>query len=414
MVTVDETEAATWGRVEDDGSVYVRTADGERLVGQYAAGSPSEALAFFTRRYATLATEVELVERRIGSASVSPEEGRTSLAKVREEITDAAAVGDLDKLLARLDALDPVLEQQRAAKKAERARRTEESRVRKEEIVTQAEKLAGGKDWRNGANRLRDLLEEWKALPRLDRPSDDALWHRFSGARTTYTRARKTHFSELDEKHGEAKVVKQRLIKEAEALSDSTEWGPTSGKYRDLMTRWKEVGPAKKSEDDALWKRFRAAQDTFFSARDAANSAQDEEFEANARVKDALLVEAQALVPVKNLEAAKKAFRDIGERWEAAGKVPRSRMKDLDAAIRKVEQAIRGAEDAKWTSTDPEKSARADDMITKLEITIAKLESDLASARDSGDAKQVERLEEDLAGRRSFLEMAQRTARDFG
>ncbi len=204
------------------------------------------------------------------------------------------------------------------------------------------------------------------------------------------------------------------MIKEAEALATSTEWGPTAGKYRDLMTRWKEAGPAAKSEDDALWKRFRGAQDEFFGARDTAMAAQDAEFAANAEKKDALLVEAEALLPVTDLDKAKRAFRDIADRWDAAGKVPRNRMKDLEARIRKVETAIRGVEDAKWSTTDPEKSARADDMITKLEKTIAGIESDRAAATQRGDAKRVKELEDNLASRQAFLEMAKRTAADFG
>jgi hypothetical protein len=411
---VDEAEAATWGRVTEDGTVFVRTADGEREVGQFAAGSPDDALAFFTRRYAALATEVDLLERRVGSAAMSPEEARTSVAKVRELLTDAHAVGDLDSLTGRLEALAPVLAQQREARREERAKKTEESRVRKEQIVTEAEKLGAGRDWRNGANRLRDLLEEWKGLPRLDRPTDDALWHRFSTARTTYTRARKAHFSELDEKRGEAKAVKERLIKEAEALSASTEWGPTAGKYRDLMTRWKAAGPAAKAEDDALWKRFRSAQDAFFGAREAQTAAEEEEFTANAAKKDAILLDAEALLPVRNLDAAKRAWRDIADRWEAAGKVPRNRMKDLEARIRVVEQAIRGAEDDKWKRSDPEKSARADDMIGKLEKAIADIEAGLVNARDRGDARAVKQLESDLAGRQMFLDAARRTAAEFG
>ncbi|MEP6815826.1 MAG: DUF349 domain-containing protein [Marmoricola sp.] len=407
-------DSASWGRVADDGTVFVRTADGERSVGQYPEGSPVEALGFFTRRFDALAFEVVLLEQRVHAVALSPDEAKTSIAKVRDDVTDAHAVGDLASLSARLDALSPVLAQQRVARREERAKKVEESRQRKEQIVSEAEKLGKGKDWRNGANRLRDLLEEWKALPRLDRPTDDALWRRFSTARTTYTRSRKSHFSELDEKRGTARAVKQQLIKEAEALATSIEWGPTAGKYRDLMSQWKEAGPAAKAEDDALWKRFRGAQDQFFGARDAAMAAQDAEFAANADLKDALLVEAEALLPVTDLNKVKRAFRDISDRWDAAGKVPRNRMKDLEARIRKVETAIRGVEDAKWSKTDPEKSARADDMISKLEKTIADTEADLTAARERGDAKRVKELAENLSSRQAFLEMAKRTAADLG
>ena len=283
----------------------------------------------------------------------------------------------------------------------------------KEKLVAEAEKIAEGSDWRAGANRLRTLLDEWKALPRIDRASDDALWRRFSGARTSYTRRRKAHFAEQNEKRDAAREVKERLVKEAESLADSTEWGPTAGRYRELMRQWKAAGPAPKDVDDELWRRFRAAQDTFFGARDATNAALDAEYAANAEVKDTLLVEAEALLPVTDLDAAKRGFREISDRWEAAGKVPRERIKELEGRMRVVEQAIRGLEDEQWRKSDPEKSARADDMVTQLEAAIAQVEADLAKARESGNEKKIRELEENLASRQSFLDMARRVSADY-
>jgi len=402
-----------WGRVDEDGNVFVRTADGERPVGQYPAGTPEEALAFFTERFEALAFEVELLEQRIRSGVMSPEEALESVKTVAAQVTDANAVGDLAALTARLEALRPVIEGQRESRRAERVQKTAEAKVSKEKLVAEAEKIAEGNDWRAGANRLRTLLDEWKALPRIDRASDDALWRRFSGARTSYTRRRKAHFADLNEKRDEARVVKEKLVVEAEALAESTEWGATAGKYRDLMRRWKAAGPAPKGVDDQLWQRFRGAQDTFFGHRDQANAELDAEFTANAEKKEALLVEAEALLPVTDLRAAKEAFRDIADRWDAAGKVPRDRMKELEGRIRKVEQAIRGVEDAQWARTDPEKSARADDMVAKLEKALADIEADLDKARAAGNDKLVADLEENLASRRSFLEMARRASQDF-
>ena len=402
-----------WGRVDDDGTVFVRTADGERSVGQYPEGTPEEALNFFTERYAALAFEVELLEQRIKSGVLSPEEAVESVKTVRGQVTDANAVGDLDALLTRLEGIAPVIEGQREARRLEKAQRAAESRVQKEKIVAEAEKLAEGQDWRNGANRLRELLDEWKALPRIDRSSDDALWCRFSTARTAYTRRRKSHFAEQHEKRDAARAIKERLATEAEGLAGSTDWGLTAGRYRDLMREWKAAGPAPRDVDEALWKRFRGAQDAFFGARDAASAEQDQEFAANAEVKEQLLLEAEALVPVTDLEAAKKAFREIAERWDAAGKVPRDRMKELEARIRRVEQAIRGVEDEQWRRSDPEKSARADDMVSKLQQAIEKVEADLDKARAAGNEKRVRDLEENLESRRAFLETARRASDEF-
>ncbi len=402
-----------WGRVDDDGTVYVKTADGERSVGQYPAGTPEEAMKFFTERYAALAFEVELLEKRVRSGVLSPEEANESVQTVLGQVTNANAVGDLAALAARLEGLGPVIEEQRESRKVEKAQRVAESKVQKERLVAEAERIAQGNDWRHGANKLRELLDQWKSLPRIDRASDDALWRRFSGARTAYTRRRKVHFAEQDEKREGARVIKEKLAKEAEELADSTEWGPTAGRYRDLMRQWKAAGPARKDIDDELWKRFRGAQDQFFGARDAANAALDAEFAANAEVKEQLLVEAEALLPVTDIEVAKRAFRDIADRWDAAGKVPRERMKELESRIRKVEQEIRGLEDEQWKKSDPEKSARADDMVAKLEAAIADVEADLEKARAAGNEKKVKELEDNLASRQSFLEMAKRASEDY-
>jgi hypothetical protein len=410
---VPDSQGRDWGRVDDDGTVYVRTADGERSVGQMPDATPEEALSFFVRRYEDLAFEVELLEQRVGAGTLGPDEATASVKQVHASLQDAQAVGDLAALDARLDALTKDIGVQREHRRAERARKLEEARFEKERIASEAERLSQGTDWRNGANRMRQLLDEWKALPRLEKSVDDALWRRFSTARTTYTRRRKAHFADLNEKRDEARVVKEKLVVEAEALAESTEWGATAGKYRDLMRRWKAAGPAPKGVDDQLWQRFRGAQDTFFGNRDKANAELDAEFIANAEKKEALLVEAEALVPVTDLRAAKEAFRTIADRWDAAGKVPRDRMKELEGRIRKVEQAIRGVEDAQWQRTDPEKSARADDMVAKLEKACSDLEADLEKARATGDAKKIADLEENLASRRQFLEMARKASEDF-
>jgi sarcosine oxidase delta subunit len=413
-VTAQHHESDQFGRVGDDGTVYVRVGDEEHAVGQYPEGTPEEALSFFTKRYDAIAFEVQLLEQRVRSGAMSPDEARESINRVAAQLTEPHCVGDIKALTARLDALKPVIGLQREKRREDRARKIEEARERKGAIVAEAEKIAAGKDWRNGANRLRDLLTEWKQLPRLEKGADDELWHRFSGARTTYTRARKTHFAEMSEKRDGARVIKERLAKEAEQLEESTDWGATAARFRTLMQEWKAAGPAPKDVDDELWQRFRGAQDVFFAARDAANAEIDREFAANAEKKKELLVEAEALLPVTDLAAAKRAFRDIAERWDAAGKVPRDQIKPLEARIRKVEQEIRGLEEAEWSKSDPEKSARADDMVGKLRDAIAKIEADLDKARAAGDERKASSLESDLASRRAFLEMAEKTAAEFG
>jgi hypothetical protein len=402
-----------WGRVDDDGNVYVKTDDGERMIGQWPGGDPAEAMSLYVRRFEGLETEVDLLEKRLKGGTVSPDDAAKAVTKVRGLLVDAQAMGDLASLAARLDALQPAIDAQREQRKAERAAKVAEAQVEKTRIAEAAEKIAAGNDWKNGADTLRALLDEWKALPRLSKSADDELWHRFSSARTTYTRRRKSHFGEQSTLRDAAKTVKERLIVEAEALSTSTEWGPTAGKYRDLMTEWKKAGSAPRNVEDKLWKRFRAAQDAFFEARDAANAALDAEYEVNAEKKLEILADAEKLLPITNVEAARKAWLDIADRWEAAGKVPRAKIGEFEARIRAVEQAVKDATDSVWKKTDPEKSARADDMIGKLQRAIDEVGEKIAAAEAKGDAKKVKDLQADKASKEAFLEMAKKAQADF-
>lgn len=408
-----DTATSQWGRVAPDGTVYVQDADGERAVGSFPEGTPEEALAFFTKRFDNLAFEVQLLETRIRNGALSPDAAKEAVTKLTTEIRESRSVGDLHGLVSRLASLGPLIGLQRQQRKEERAQKLEESKTRKHEIVSEAETIATGRDWRNGVNRLRELLDEWKELPRIERALDDELWHRFSSARTTYTKARKAHFAELSEQRQSAGMVKERLAREAEALATSTDWGPTAARFRSLMQEWKSAGGASREQETELWARFRGAQDTFFGARDAANAEIDREFQGNAEQKLKLLEEVEAILPITDLEVAKKTFRELADRWEAIGKVPRDQIKTLEGRMRKVEQAIRAVEDEKWKRSDPEKSARADNMIGQLQAGITQIEADLEKAQSQGNDKAVKKLQADLANRQAFLEMAIKAASDF-
>lgn len=402
-----------WGRVADDGSVYVRTSHGERLVGQWPGGDPQEALALYTRRFDGLTVEVELLERRISKGALPPDQAVTSIAAARSAIDGAPAVGDLEALLRRLDALGPVLEHQRAKRRAAKSELQSASRDGKERLVAEAEAIAAGKDWHAGSDRLRTLLEQWKSLPRLDRRADDELWHRFSSARSTHTRRRKQHFAEVGEKRAAATVIKRRLVSQAEALSGSTDWGPTSRAYRDLMQEWKAAGSAGRGDEDTLWKRFRDAQDTFFRARDTASTAQEEEYAANAVIKRAVLDDAEGLLPVTDPVAARAAFRPLAERWDEAGKVPRDDLRDLEGRIKAVEDAISAAEDERWERSNPEAQARATDTVAKLEASLRDLEQARERAAGAGQEQKLREAEQAIEARQAWLEQARRVLTDF-
>lgn len=405
---------ADFGRVDADGTVYVRTADGERSVGQIPDASAEEAMAFYVRRFEALEVEVGLLDTRVRSGALSPEEARQSIKTVRTAVAGANAVGDLASLEAKLDGLAPLLEEQSAARKAERAKQHDATRAAKEAMVAEAETLAAGNDWRGGVNRFRSLLDEWKALPRIDRTTDDELWHRFSTARTTYTRRRKAQFAEQSARRETAKQAKEQLIAEARQLATSTEWGPTAGAFRDLMARWKEAGPAPREVDDALWAEFRAIQDEFFGARTAVLSAQDAEYSGNLTAKKALLDEAEAaILPITDVNAGRAAFRTFLEKFNALGRVPREQIRALDARVKVLETAVRSAEEDEWRRTDPEAKARAEETVAMLSAEIDKLTEKVAKATARGDAKAAAKAQESIDTYASWLAQARETLADF-
>jgi hypothetical protein len=417
---VAHAEAEKFGRVDDEGNVYVHDAAGERVVGQFPGVTTEEALALYVRRYLDLSAKVGLFEARLESADLSVREIDQTLQKLGEETAEPAAVGDLDGLRARVETLRgrsaerrAVLEQARSAAKAEAvASRTS--------IVEAAEKIAetdpSKMQWRPAGEELRALLDRWKDAqrsgPRIDRPTEESLWKRFSHARTAFDRERRHFFADLEQRNSAAKTEKEKLVSEAESLSNSTDWGYTAGAYRDLMTRWKAAGRASRKDDDALWARFRAAQDRFFQARDAENAVIDAEYGENLKVKEVLLEEAEALLPVKDLNKAKAALRGLQERWEEAGKVPRGDIQRIEARLRAVESAVRDADQAQWKRTNPETRARAEGAAAQLESAIAGLEADLADAQAKGDKRKVSELEAAVAARRSWLEQVVKAAED--
>jgi hypothetical protein len=403
-----------WGRVDADGTVYVRTADGERVIGSWAAGSPEEALAFFRRKFASLETEVALFEQRMKTTEIAPAQAQSTVKRLLASVADANAIGDLDGLRGRLEALTSVVDHRREEVKAAREQARVEARTLKERIVDEAERIAvEATHWKASGERMAELLEEWKTAPHADRAIEAVLWKRLSAARNSFTKRRKAYFSSLEVERAAVKATKEKLVEQAESLADSTDWGGTSSAYRELMRQWKEAGRAGRDAEAELWKRFREAQDKFFAARTEVSAAKETELRGNAEVKEELLAQAQALLPVSDWRAAKNALRSIQERWEQAGAVPRETASQLESSLRRVEEAVKRAEDAQWKRSNPEALARAEGTVSQLRAAIATLETQLAKATDRNDAAAIRKAEDALEARRSWLVEAERTLAEF-
>jgi len=398
----DAASPEPWGRIDADGTVYVRTATGERAIGSWQAGTPEEGLAYYQRRYDDLAAEVAVLEARVGSAD--PKQVSAAATKLRAALPEASALGDLDGLDARLGGVLEKCEKRFAERAEQRAAASVAAADSKRALVAEAERLAGSVDWRATGDRFRALVDEWKAIRGVDRKTDSELWEKFSTARREFDRRRRTHFAELEKTREAAGDTKRRLVAEAQKLADSTEWVPTARRFRDLMNEWKAAGRASRELDDELWAQFKAAQDAFFAKRSESLSARDAEMRTNAEAKEALLAEAESLDPGSDLDGARKRLRTIHDRWEKIGKVPRESMGVLEDRLAAVERRVRDAGATGRTLTVTQSP-----LIIRLRESVQKLEARLERARAAGDDKLVAETETSLATQREWLSQAERS-----
>jgi hypothetical protein len=373
-----------FGRVDPDGTVWLICGSAERIIGSWQAGDTEAAFEHFGRRFDDLNTEVALMERRLESGTGDARKIKAAAAALVESLPEAHVLGDVDALAARLATIVEHADEHAQADRAKRDEHRAAQTARKEALAAEAEDLAtNSTQWKGAGDRLREMLEEWRTISGLDRKTDDALWKRYSTARETFNRRRGSHFADLDRERAGARQAKETLCERAEELADSTDWGPTGAAFRDLLTEWKAAGRAAKDVDDTLWQRFKAAQDTFFSARNSASSERDAEFRANADAKEALLAEAEKL-DTSDLDAARAAMRTIGDKWDAIGKVPRERGPELERRLRAVEKKVR---DAPSAGVDPEAQARADQFRARAEQYEKQAEKAAAAGREKDAAE---------------------------
>ena len=223
----------TFGRVDADGTVYVKTATGEKVVGSWQAGTPEEGLAHFARRFADLVTEVDLVDARLASGAADASHSLATIKRIRLTLDEAHVVGDIDTLTDRLDKLTARAEEKAGEAKAARDAARVEALARKTALVDEAELLANeSSSWKVAGDRFKEILDEWKAIRGIDRKTDGELWKRYAAARDAFTRRRGAHFATLDAGRKQAQSRKDELVAEAETLAESSEWSATATRLK--------------------------------------------------------------------------------------------------------------------------------------------------------------------------------------
>ena len=405
-----------YGHVDESGNAFLNTTDGPLKVGQYDAtvGDSSAALKFFTQRFEDLMGEVSLTLTRLTDGKATLQTVQPLVERITKALEAPNFLGDVAALDAKKQELLAAYEEQKKLASARKAALKAEALAKREELTALAESLVNSTAWKVTGEKYKELLDQWKTIPSGDRGKEQELWKRFSAARSAFDKARRTHFAELDAARAQALVAKQALIKKAEALTTSTEWADTAKTFKQLMEDWKGLVRAAKSEEDKLWAQFKAAQDAFFTARNTAHDVRDEELGKNLAVKLELLVEAEKLLPISDVEAAKRTLRDIADKWEKIGHVPRNDKEKIERRLKVVEDAVRKIEEDKWRNSKPEVIERANSIVASFEASIAKLDKQIADATSAGKTDLVMKLTEQRSQSLSLLEAARSGASNLG
>jgi hypothetical protein len=413
-------DPAKFGRVGEDGTVYVITPTGDRAVGSYPGKSPEEALAYFVKKFEMAASEVALLAARIRSGAMVPSDAHEAVNKLRTQITELNGVGDLANLATSLEKIPALISEhegayqaRKAAQNAEREARKVEAEAIKEKIVAEAESLIDSVAWKVTTARLKELLDDWKKAPRLDKKIDAALWKRFSSSRNKFDKRRRVHFSNLDSEQKKVASTKEVIVKEAESLANSREWLNTAKRYKELMDQWKASGRGKKSADTALWNRFKAAQDTFFKAKNADMDKRKNSMVENLAKREAMIVEFEALLPISDFKSAKNKFYDLMGKWQKIGMTDRKKRSTFDARIKKVEDEINDLERNFQRKSDPSAKAQANKVVQGLAEAIENYEKQAAKAEAAGQTAKAMVAREAAAARRGWLEQAQKGLTEF-
>jgi hypothetical protein len=312
-------EGEQWGYVDDEGNV--RQKDGlifrGRIIGKMRGHNKAAALGFFVLRFTKLEERYQELEREIRSAKNKV----ALLGKVRhmlDYVPKAEALGDFDGLLNKLRNLEREITNEQSR-----------NRSRKEDLCRRAESLSHPTEWKTTGEKLKALQQEWKTVGSAGRDEDESLWQRFRAAQDKFYERRKEHFERQDQERQRNRAKKESLCARAESLSSSSDWKNTAQALKSLQEEWKQIGSAGKEQEDALWGRFRHAQDKFFERRSAHFEQRDREQRENLHRKERICSEAESLIHSSDPKAATERIKELQAKWKEIGHVPRDQADTL-------------------------------------------------------------------------------------
>ena len=194
--------------------------------------------------------------------------------------------------------------------------------------------------WQNKSTELSDLFKVWKTVGPAAKKQNEEIWTRFKTAMDTFFAKKKEFFANLKDRQTENLERKINLCIEAEGLQESTEWKKATERFKKLQEEWKTIGPVPKRHADKIWKRFRAACDTFFGRKAEHFGGLKEEEAANLTAKQALIEEIKNFELLPNRAENMDAIKALQKRWIEIGHVPMKVKDTINSEYRKAVDAL--------------------------------------------------------------------------
>mgnify|MGYP003584889790 CR=1 FL=1 len=298
-------------------------------------------------------------------------------------LRDAARAAGVEEIADRLDAME------RAVLDAQVV-----ERAKKEDLCRRAEELQDSTTWKATAETLKGFREEWKSIGSAgmapaETPDgaevdlDEVLWGRFRGALNHFFDRRALDLERRALLRDDAKAKKEALCGRAEALLESEDWRGAAEAFEALMEEWKAAGSAGREFDETLWKRFGAARAAIFERRAEHYKDLRREQEENRRRKEALVAEAEALVPSEDLAAACRRIRELQAEWKTIGAPPKAVRTELWDRFRAAGNAV--------FEKSNEQGAGAN--LAAVEALVAEAESLVQSANVGAACRRIRELQ---------------------
>ena len=180
-------------------------------------------------------------------------------------------------------------------------------------------------DPEKASNEMRTLQERWKPVAAAPRSQAEALWTRFKTAQEQVYEKCKDFFAQQAAERVENLKRKEALCERAESLADSTDWVKTAEAMKSLQAEWKAIGAVTRGNEKAVWERFRAACDRFFTRRQEDLKQRKHDWSENLKRKEALVTEAEQLAQSTEWEQAASRIKRLQAEWKTIGPVKKSK-----------------------------------------------------------------------------------------